>query len=306
MMNGSLTLVFRLGIAGLLFVITGCQTPIFHDFTRERIPENPSNIYTFEFAARLGQTNAIAGTERAQIVINGKTFDMQPSPRGDRIFTFDYAMPPGVTEARYYFILTYDEVSNNVRRTRTRFSTHEHGGVYVARLINRFTIQLLAERGPVGSTIGLVGSGFSAGDVVVVNGQEAATTFHSPISLEFTVPSLPAGRSYEVALRTGSGDIPAGMFRIDEGSFSVLPARVRLSSGGRDQMSFQIPGVAPAGGLLIDVTTDVPASIIMPEVVIPSGFSSVVIDIEGGQPGTGTLFIEAPGFRRQEIPIEVR
>lgn len=287
-----------------LVLLTGCQT-VFRDFTPERIPENPSGIYTFEFAAQLSNTNVVSGTEQARIVINGETFDMEPSPRGDRIFQFDYRMPEGVTEARYYYILTYDYVSNNVRRTAERFSTHEAGGVYRARLINRYTIQLVAKRGPVGSSIALVGSGFRAGDTVVVGDRESDTTLHSANSMEFIVPSLEAGQSYPVVLRTSAGDIDVGYFRVDEGALSVTPSSLEIRSGEITQMIFQIPNAAPSGGYHIDVTTDVPASVIMEEVVIPAGFNSVVVDVKGGDPGSGTLHVQAPGFASRDIPLRV-
>ena len=297
---------FRLFLLGsALFVVAGCKTTTFRDLTRERIPENQSGIYTFEFAAQLSNTNVVDGTERAQIVINGETYEMEPSPRGERMFVYDYRMPPGVTEARYYYALTYDYITNNVRRTTTRYSTHDIDGVYLARLVNRYIIQLLSERGPVGSSVGLVGSGFSAGDTVVVDGQEVETIYHSPNSLEFIVPALPADRSYPVKLRTNAGDIEFGNFRIDEASFTVLPASLNLRSGERAQMTVQIPDVAPSGGLYVDVTTDAPRSVIMPEVLIPAGFSSVVVDVEGGERGSGTLFVQAPGFAPKHVRLQV-
>ncbi|MCC5807951.1 MAG: cell surface protein [Opitutales bacterium] len=302
MKNAKLSVHFL--FLALVFLLTGCQT-VFRDLTRERIPENPSGIYTFEFAAQLSNTNVVPGSERAKIVINGETFDMEPSPSGDRIFQFDYRMPQGVTEARYYYILTYDYVSNNVRRSAERFSTHEAGGVYRARLVNRYTIQLVADRGPVGSAIALVGSGFRSGDTVVIGDREADTTVQSGNSIEFTVPGLEAGRSYPVVLRTSGGDIDVGNFRVDEGSLSVTPTSLRIRSGEVAQVIFQIPNPAPSGGYHIDVTTDAPASVIMDEVVIPAGFNSVVVDVEGGEPGSGSLFVEAPGFATRNISLRV-
>ncbi|MEM9227622.1 MAG: hypothetical protein AAGA45_06610, partial [Verrucomicrobiota bacterium] len=51
--------------------------------------------------------------------------------------------------------------------------------------------------------------------------------------------------------------------------------------------------------------TDSPQSIIMPEVVIPEGAKSVSVPMEGGIPGTGTLFVEAPGFNAIKVPVSV-
>ena len=42
--------------------------------------------------------------------------------------------------------------------------------------------------------------------------------------------------------------------------------------------------------MLIDVRTDVPDSIIMPEVMVPANATSVTVPVQGGKTGTGSLF----------------
>jgi hypothetical protein len=51
------------------------------------------------------------------------------------------------------------------------------------------------------------------------------------------------------------------------------------------------------------VTTDVPESVIMPEVVVPEGSTNVVVTVKGGKPGAGTLYLK--GFGQGEITIPV-
>jgi hypothetical protein len=68
---------------------------------------------------------------------------------------------------------------------------------------------------------------------------------------------------------------------------------------------FTIPAEAPAGGLVLDITTDVPASVIMPEVLIPAGARSVNVVVEGGKPGSGTIYVRAPGFGEASVAITV-
>ena len=48
-----------------------------------------------------------------------------------------------------------------------------------------------------------------------------------------------------------------------------------------------------AGGMLIDVTTDVKDSVVMPEVFVPANASSVTVPVQGGKPGTGSLFFRS-------------
>lgn len=291
-------------LLGILVAVTGCRTT-FQDFTPERIPQNPSGIYTFSFTAELPSSNRIEGSERAQIVINGETYPMQRVRPDGMTFSYDYKMPPGITEARYYYVVSWDYQSAGKIKTATRYSTVETGKVYTARLINRYPIQLVNDRGPAGASIPIVGNGFTSQDVVVVGGTEALTTIHSPNSLEFVVPPLPAGGTYRVVLRTGSGDLSAGNFRVDEAALSVQPRELFLSSGQTDFLIVETDNVAPLGGLRIDAQTDIPESIIMPEIVVPEGARSVNVNITGGTPGTGRLVLSVPGYAPVEIPVSV-
>jgi hypothetical protein len=291
-------------LLGVLIVLSGCSTA-FQDFTPERIPQNPSGIYTFSFTADLPTSNRIEGSERAQIVINGETHEMVQSPGDDLTFSYDYKMPPGITEARYYYIVSWDYQSAGEVKTATRYSTVETGKVYQARLINRYPIQLVNDRGPAGASIPIVGNGFTSQDVVVIGGTEALTTVHSPNSLEFVVPSLPAGRTYEVLLRTGSGDLDAGRFKIDEAALSVQPRELYLLSGQTDFLIIETENRAPLGGLLIDARTDIPDSLIMPEIIMPEGDRSVNVNITGGEPGSGILVLTVPGYAPIEVPVTV-
>jgi len=327
--------VFRLGLLVSLLTLAGCQTR-FNNFTPERIPQNPSGLYTFSFGAELIATNVVEGSERAMITINGDTFEMERSPTGERIFSFDYAMPGGVNEARYFYTLTYDFLSKGVPGSSSYFSTDDEGGVYVSRLINRYPIQLVADRGPVGANIDLVGNGFAPGDMVIVGGVQASTTVNDANSIDFAIPFLAPGQSYEVALRTAQGDIAVGLLRVDAGpgsnnvtpmggtmggatpgpvmggssavvgSFNVVPDRLDLFEGENSLLIIEIGSPAPPGGLYIDVTTDIPESIIMDEVVIPAGSPSVSVTIEGGIPGAGNLFINVPGQPERVVPVVVQ
>ena len=62
------------------------------------------------------------------------------------------------------------------------------------------------------------------------------------------------------------------------------PAALSLAPGQKQSLTFTITHPAPAGGLLLDVTTDVPESVIMPEVIVPEGQSSATVTVEGGKP----------------------
>lgn len=292
-------------LLGTLLAFAGCNTT-FQDYTPDRIPQNPSGIYTFSFTAEIPNSNRVEGSERAQIVINNETFDMVRTASDDLSFSYDYKMPPGITEARYYYVVSWDyrTAGGNIK-TASRYSTVENEKVYQARLINRYPIQLVNDRGPSGASIPIVGNGFTSQDVVVVGGVEALTTIHSANSLEFIVPALPSGNTYSVSLRTGRGDLSAGHFKIDEASLSIQPSSIFINSGDTDFLIIETENVAPLGGLYVDAQTDIPDSVIMPEIIIPEGARSVNVNITGGTPGTGVIVLTVPGYGPIEVPITV-
>jgi len=288
-----------------LLLFTGCQSA-FNNLVDERIPQNASNIYTFSYQAQNYMRNAIPETIQARLVINGEKIPMHRVEGKELLFTVDYQFPPGVNELRYYYEMEYEYTNAGFRGSTIKYSTHEnYGRPYTARLINRYPIQLVSSRGRAGDSIDVVGSGFSEMDTIRVAGTEVETIFKDNNSLEFIVPAIPAGKSYPVYLETSSGALELGSFRVDEGALQVIPGSIEIESGGVTQISFQIEGVAPAGGFPINVTTDVPTSVIMSEVVIPAGSRSVSVIVEGGAAGSGRLFVEAPGFGAQEVPIRV-
>jgi len=165
---------------------------------------------------------------------------------------------------------------------------------------------MVANRGPVGALVGVVGQGFTADDTVSFNGQPARTVFYSPNSIGFYVPAVSPSRNYDVTIISPRGNQPVGTFRVDNVGLSVMPAALDLTSGASQNLTFNLPQTAPAGGLLLDITTDVPESVIMPEVVVPAGASSVTVAVRGGRPGSGSLFLSGFAGGEVVIPITVR
>ena len=283
----------------LLLMASACQT-IMTNMAPAKIPENPSNIYTFSFNTQFKRNTVKKESIEAFIVINGSRYTMRASDLGSEIFEYDYKMPPGVTEVAYYYMLEYDYLDSGEPNHAQEFSE-----VFKAQLVNRYVIQLESNRAPVGSRVAVVGRGFSPYDVVVFDSTEVPTEFSSQNTLSFVVPSLPAGRDYGVSLKTGQGDIVIGDFRIDQGSLTAFIEKSTLSPGERTYIIFKIGFEAPPGGLYVDVTTDVPASVIMPEVVIHEGTQSVSVPVDAGEPGSGSIFAEVPGFAPVELSIAV-
>ncbi len=133
----------------------------------------------------------------------------------------------------------------------------------------------------------------------------ARTAFASPTSLTFFVPPLPTGQNYSVTLGGAAGSSPVGTFRVDPTNVTVSPSSLALATGERQALIFTVSSAAPAGGLLLDVTTDAPESVIMPEVIVPQGQTSVTVTVEGGKAGTGSLFLKGYGGGDLAIPVTV-
>ena len=151
----------------------------------------------------------------------------------------------------------------------------------------------------------VLGRGFTPQDEVYVGNQAAQTTFRSSNSLSFMIPALRAGRNYPVSVGPQGSGISVGTIRVDEGALTVAPSSLTLATGEKRLLVFTVPSEAAAGGLLLDVTTDIPKSVIMPEVIVPEGSRSVNVAVQGGTPGSGSLYVSAPGFGETTIPITV-
>ena len=86
----------------------------------------------------------------------------------------------------------------------------------------------------------------------------------------------------------------------------VIPSSIDLRSGQGQAIAFELAQPAPAGGLPIRVTTDVPQSVIMPEARFPAGARTLSLSLQGDAPGFGKLFVQTPDQAEIVIPIRVR
>ncbi|WOO41067.1 IPT/TIG domain-containing protein [Rubellicoccus peritrichatus] len=294
----NLKLFLKVSTAISTLMVVGC-TPTITNITNERIPQNASGIYTVSMAVTNDNGAVIEDSYAPEVVINGGRFPMSASDLGPNIFDYDYIMPEGGSEAKYYFILNYD-VDYNMPSPRQITSD-----IYAFVLTNRYVITMESQRGPVGSSIPVVGRGFSKYDRIMIGGIEAETKFASPQSINFIVPPLPSNDSYSVDLISGDVNIPIGYFHVDGSKIKVYPQTLELNSGEKAVLVFGIEFDAPAGGLPINVTTDKPECIIMPEVVIPAGARTVSIPVQGGISGSGILVASASGFNETTIALTV-
>ncbi len=290
-------IVWLAGLACLAF-LSGCENVTLTNLTPASMPENPSQIYTFSLRVT-SRTNTVTGIS-PRIIVDGQNHAMKPSPLGQGLYDFEYQLPPGRAQIGYYYLVNYNIEGNNVTTPAETYTAVEK-----VQIVRRYVLSLEVTRGPVGARISVLGRGFTPQDTIAFNGTPARTQFESPTSLSFYVPALEANRNYRVTLASVAGDSPVGTFRIDPSNLLVTPAALTLRTGDRTLLTFTLPNPAPAGGTLIDVQTDVPDSVIMPEVVVPQGQTFVTVTVEGGRPGNGALFLKGYGNGEVNVPVSV-
>ena len=291
-----------LGTTLALALLAGCTSVTLTNLTPTSLPENPSQIYTFTLRVRTNSASTVdAATIAPHIVIDGQNFPMKPSPLGQGIYEFEYQLPPGRDAMAYYYLVDYTIVGNGMTQPGQSYTA-----VNRATVMHRYVLSLEGNRGPVGARVAVLGRGFTPQDVVSFDGTPTRTVYESETSLGFFVPSLPPGRNYQVSLASSAGTSPIGTFRIDPTSVVVTPSELRLAPGQQQSVTFVLTNPAPAGGILLDVATDVPESVIMPEVVVPQGQTSVTVAVQGGKPGTGNLVLKGYGSGGQvTVPVTV-
>ncbi len=292
---------FCASIAVLLF--TGCSG--LTNLTPERVPENSSRVYTLTMSAYINDGAVIKDTIKPYIVIDEQVIPMKEvkDMKHDRLYEYDYTLPKGRKSAKYYFLLKY-QVSNNidgVNKNREMKSPT----VYTLEPASRYIVNMQNERGPVGSSIAVLGRGFDKQDVIRVGGVDADTEYLSRSTLSFVVPPLKSGKTYDVELVGEKGEMWIGAFRVDTAKMGVSPSEINMNGGDLTTMIFNIGFSAPKGGYPIDVKTNIPSSVIMDEVVVPEGQSSVSVTLKAAAAGRGALYINGLGFEEKVVPVSI-
>lgn len=304
MQNSRLSLTRKIfcwiGILLGVALLSGCDAVTLTNLTPSTLPENPSQIYTITLRVTTKSSTVFADSVAPHIVVDGQNFAMTKSSLGEGIFEYDYRLPPGRNEFAYYFLVDFAVEFNGRREPRETYSEINH-----VKVAGRYVLSLEVNRGPVGARVSVLGRGFTPQDTVYFDNMPVRTVYESPTSLSFFVPTLAASRNYQVMLGGSSGNSTVGTFRIDPSNLTVMPSSLTLRTGETQSLTFSTVNPAPPGGLLLDVTTDVPESVIMPEVLIPAGQTTVTVNVQGGKPGTGSLFLKGYDAGEVTIPVTV-
>jgi hypothetical protein len=291
-------IVWLTAVLGLA-LLAGCETVTLTDLTPKSMAENPSQIYTFSLRVT-PRTNTVSGIS-ASIIVDGQNYKMTPSPLGQGIYEFEYRLPAGRDRVAYYYLVNYNIEGNQVATPQETYTRVEN-----VQIVRRYVLSLEVNRGPVGSRISVLGRGFTQQDTIYFDGAPARTSYESPNAISFFVPAVAPNRNYQVTLNSPAGNSPVGTFRVDGTNVTISPQSLNLRSGERQNLTFTLPNAAPPGGTLLDVTTDIPDSVIMPEVIVPQGQTYVSVSVEGGKPGSGNLYLKGFGNGEVTVPITVQ
>lgn len=284
-------------------VLGGCSS--LTNLSPESVPENASRIYTLSMSAYINDGSLVKDSIEPFIVIDEQVIPMKEvkDMKYDRIYEYDYVMPKGRKDAKYYFMLKY-KVDNTVKGVSEE-RVIKSRTVYELKPVSRYVVNIQNERGPVGSEVPVLGRGFDKLDKITIGGVEADTEYLSRSTINFTVPPLEAGKNYDVNLVGSKGDLWIGQFRVDPAEMQVSPASITMKSSDVTNLIFNIGFAAPKGGYPIDVKTNIPSSIIMDEVVVPEGQTSTSVSLKAAAAGKGALYINGVGFNEKVVPVEV-
>ena len=292
------TFFLRSTSSAVLLGLAGCAQTL-TNITPEVAQRNPSNLYRFTTQCNVLETKVVPGSFDLNLVIDGEKHALKSEALTPAFFYYDHILDAERTEAKYYFELKYQ--LNNRGKVRN-YSAKTALATF--KIEERCCFCLDNERAPVGSSIKILGRGFTAGDRVIVGEYNAVTSFESENVLKFIIPPVIAGKAYPVYAICNDQKTFVSNLLIDNSRFFIEPDSVELEKG--EKVSFTVETNAPvATDLYVNVTTDIPNSVIMPEVVIKAGEMSATVEIEGGDAGKGSLFVSAQGFDEVKIPIEV-
>ena len=270
----------------MLLALSGCNLTI-TNLTPETVPQNPSQIYTITASFRPDSNRIQRPSIQPRIVIDGQAYKMSKADISGDIWEFDYQIPGGRAGASYYFICNYTVEGS------TGEPVEVYSDLQTMKIVGRYVLRPEATRAPVGSRVSILGAGFTPTDVVYFDSTPTRTVFESPSSLSFFVPGVQPGRSFKLTVIGAGITLDVGTFHVDAISFQVSPSAIIMRSGEQQAVTFTIPTPAPAGGMVIDVTTDIPESVVMPEVIVGAGQTSVTVPVQGGKPGIGSLFFKS-------------
>lgn len=285
-----------------LVCLTGCSVNIVN-LTPPRFSPSPTGNYTLKAEVDINQPTVVRNSLEAFVVIDGESYPMSQNSFDDDMFEYDYRPPYKKLLVEFYYVLNYIVKKRNGAPVLEQVISDFHQ----AQLPSSIAFRLDKRRASVDTQVTLYGEQFSRQDRVLIDGAPCETTFISSKELQFLVPELKPSFGYTVEVFTSGGMLEAGILRVDAANpLRVLPKELTLKIGQPKALALMLNDPAPYGGLYVNVTTDIPDSIIMPEILIPERARTVSVTIEGRYISNGNLFIKAGDLPEIVVPVTIR
>jgi hypothetical protein len=296
-------------LATLPLLTAGCGITI-QNQTSQAMTRNPSGLYVVSVEVNRLDNTVIAGTIQPHIVLpeTAQTAPMVATPFTSNRWEYTIHVPATATQWPYYFKVDYMAekalVKQEPRSQLDPADAPQH--VYRLYITDRTAANLDARRGRVGSTIKLLGRGFTVGDQVLLDGQAVATRFESENTLSFQVPPVAPNRKYKVELSGGGSTLNFGELLVDVSNFVTSPDETPIAFEATVYMDFNIPEPAPAGGLPVRVEVSDPSVLELPATVtVPQGSTRGQMIAKARHVGFGAITLSAEGFNNGTIPFRV-
>ena len=294
--------IFLSSALALMLFLAGCGVKIVNT-TPAIAPASPTGSVTLSAQAEVKQKTVVPNSLEAFVVINSEQRPMTALTDTPNAFSYDYEAPAEQALTRFYYVLNYE----TQKKDEAPVAVQIISDIYQVQLPSTITLKIDTTRAAIGTRATVTGQNFSRDDLIFIDNVAAKTTFVSASKLQFVIPEVTPGFGYKVEVRDTKRAHTAGYLRIDPASpLSVLPKALTLEPGQRQALAFALDTPAPYGGLYINITTDIPDSIIMPEVLIPEGARTVSATIEGDKVGNGNLYINSKGLPELVIPVTIR
>jgi hypothetical protein len=287
------------GLLGASLVcFLGCAHVHIKNATPEVLPVNASGVYPLTMDFSMLSSGVNERSVVARICVDGRKMSMKRISRGR--YSYEYRMPADRASVPYFFEVNYS------RQTDAGIQhICEKSPTYQLLLSDHYALGMDTQRGTPGTIVTIIGRGLREGDAVYVNDQAVETRYISPTSIQFRIPPLAADRYYIVELADSHETLPVGEIFIDRGIIKTSPRALEIPKGQSVELVINLSSTALGNGVEVEVTTDIPDAIFVPDVVVRGGKSSTTAIIEGAEPARGTLFLRADGFMETAVPVVV-
>lgn len=289
------------------FVLTGCGVAV-QNMTPQAFTRNPSGLYPVSVEVTRNNNSVLAGSIQPMLVLPNTSVEMLPNPNISNRWEYTIAVPANATEWPYYFKVNYRADKAMLRyEPRSQMDPEDAPKrVYVLRISDRTAVGLDARRGRIGSTIKVLGRGFTAKDKVLFGGTPVGTKYENENTLSFQIPAIAPNRTYVVEVEGGGGRLKFGDILVDTAEMVVTEAEVRIPLDTSVLLPVQIPAPAPTGGVKVTIENSDPSILAAPKTaLIPAGQNRVDIKLTGNHLGTGQLTITAEGFNPTVTPFRI-